>query len=144
VHEILGANSRLDEIQAAILNSKLEQLDADNERRWEIAQVYRTRVTRLDMQHPIEKDWGTHTYHLYVIQSPHRDDLRQHLAHCGIGTGIHYPTPVHRQPAYAHLGTQPLPVTEHLVGQILSLPIFPELTDAEIDHIVQSANAFGG
>jgi dTDP-4-amino-4,6-dideoxygalactose transaminase len=142
VHEILGANSRLDEIQAAILNTKLHHLDADNTRRREIAQIYRTNITHPDIQHPTEKEWGTHTYHLYVIQTPHRDHLRQHLEKCGIGTGIHYPTPVHKQPAYAHLPTQSLPVTEHIVNQILSLPIFPELTDAEVDHIVQSANAF--
>ena len=142
VHEIQGINSRLDEIQAAILNAKLPHLDTQNQRRREIAHIYRTQITHPDMDHPIEKDWGTHTYHLYVIQTPHRDRLRQHLENCGIGTGIHYPTPIHKQPAYTHLNTPPLPITEHIVDRILSLPIFPELTDAEIDHIVESANAF--
>ncbi|MBT4136865.1 MAG: DegT/DnrJ/EryC1/StrS family aminotransferase [Candidatus Latescibacteria bacterium] len=142
VHEILGANSRLDEIQAAILNAKLGQLDAGNKRRQEIAQRYSTSIKHSDIQHPTPKDWGTHTYHLYVIQTSNRDLLRKHLEKCGISTGIHYPTPIHKQPAYAHLSTQPLPVTEHIVNQIVSLPIFPELTDAEIDHIVQSVNAF--
>lgn len=142
VHEILGANSRLDEMQAAILNAKLDYLDAGNKRRQEIAQRYRTDITHSEIQHPIEKNWGSHTYHLYVIQTPNRDLLRQHLEKCGIGTGIHYPTPIHQQPAYTHLSTPSLPVTEHIVNQIVSLPIFPELTDAEIDHIVQSVNTF--
>jgi dTDP-4-amino-4,6-dideoxygalactose transaminase len=142
VHEIEGVNSRLDEIQAAILRAKLVYLDGDNHRRRDIARIYRTQISHADITHPVEKDAGTHTYHLYVIQSPHRDKLQQHLAACGIGTAIHYPTPVHKQPAYAHLKTPALPVTEHTVKQILSLPIFPELTDGEIDHIVRSANAF--
>lgn len=142
VHEIQGINSRLDEIQAAILNTKLSHLDAQNQRRREIAHIYRTQITHPDLDHPTEKDWGTHIYHLYVIQTPHRNRLRQHLENCGIGTGIHYPTPVHKQPAYTHLNTQHLPMTEHIVDRILSLPIFPELTDAEINHVVTSANAF--
>jgi dTDP-4-amino-4,6-dideoxygalactose transaminase len=142
IHEIEGTNSRLDEIQAAILNAKLQYLDIHNKRRREIAHIYRTQITHPEIDHPIEKGWGTHAYHLYVIQTPHRDRLRSHLAKCGIGTGIHYPTPVHKQPAYAHLNTPPLPITEHIVNRILSLPIFPELTDLEIDHIIKSANAF--
>jgi dTDP-4-amino-4,6-dideoxygalactose transaminase len=142
VHEILGANSRLDEMQAAILNAKLPHLDAGNKRRQEIAQSYHAHITHSDIQHPVKKNWGIHTYHLYIIQTPNRDLLRQHLEQCGIGTGIHSPTPIHQQPAYAHLPTQPLPVTEHIVNQIVSLPIYPELTDTEVDHIVQSVNAF--
>jgi len=142
IHKIQGVNSRLDEIQAAILNAKLQHLDAHNTRRRDIAQIYRTQITHPDINHPTEKDWGMHTYHLYVIQTPHRDRLRSHLEKCGIATGIHYPTPVHKQPAYTHLAPQSLPITEHVVNRILSLPIFPELTDEEIDYIVESANTF--
>ena len=140
VHEIEGANSRLDEMQAAILNTKLTYLDINNQRRQMIAHTYRTQITHPSIQHPKEMNWGTHTYHLYVIQTSHREALREHLSTCGIGTGIHYPTPIHKQPAY--LSAHTLPVTEHCANQILSLPIFPELTDSEIDHITRSLQAF--
>lgn len=140
VNEIEGANSRLDEIQAAILMAKLKHLDTSNARRQAIAQTYRTQITHPSIQHPSDMDWSIHTYHLYVIQSAHRNALREHLSQCGIGTGIHYPTPIHKQPAY--VSSQMLPVTEKLANQILSLPIYPELTDAEVNHIVASCNAF--
>lgn len=140
VHKNQGTNSRLDEIQAAILNAKLHFLDRHNKRRQEIAQYYRSHISHTDIHHPTEQNWGNHTYHLYVIQTPHRDRLQQHLQECGIETKIHYPTPVHKQPAYQ--STQTLPITEQTASHILSLPIYPELTDPEIEHIIQAANSF--
>ncbi|MGB0383298.1 MAG: DegT/DnrJ/EryC1/StrS family aminotransferase [Ardenticatenaceae bacterium] len=139
VHVIEGFCHRLDNIQAAVLNVKLPYLDEWNERRRQAAATYDRLlqdVPEVVTPHVLE---GTEpVYHLYVVQVPNRDQVRAALSAQGIQTGIHYPIPLHQQPAYAHLGHQPedFPVSATLGPKILSLPIFPEITTAQIETVV--------
>ncbi len=139
-----GRNSRLDELQAALLRVKLPRLDAANAARRERAAWYATALAGLPIELPTDE--AGHVYHLYVITLPNRasrDRLRDHLLTNGIGCDIHYPTPTHLQPAYAALGYPPgsLPVTEDLAGRILSLPMYPELSQAEIELVAEVIHA---
>lgn len=136
-----GRNSRLDEVQAAILRVKLRYLEAGNAARRERASWYRELLSGLGFGLP--QDEPGHVYHLYVIESERRDNLRAHLLNAGIGCDIHYPLPAHMQPAYAHLGYEPgmLPHTERAAMRILSLPLFPELTREEIEQVAAAARA---
>lgn len=133
-HDFLGVNSRLDEVQAAVLRVKLPHLDSWNEARRSHAARYNEVLSWLPVQLPTLAG-EDHVFHLYVIRTPHRDELREYLALHGIGTGVHYPVPCHRQPACAAFGSADLPATEAVVDEILSLPMFPELRADEIDHI---------
>ncbi len=99
---------------------------------------------RVPSPSPHEADWAQSVYHLYVIRTPRRDSLKAFLRDRGIETGIHYPLPCHRQPAVSHLPPVTLPRTEALVGEILSLPIFPDLDDASVDTVVRSIREFVG
>ena len=143
-HDFVGVNSRLDEIQAAVLRVKLGHLDEWNEKRRKIAKLYNELLEDSDVITPIEKEWAKHVYHLYVIRHRERDKLHQYLLKNGIKTQIHYPVPVHLQKAYLDLGIRAkLPVTERISREILSLPMFPYLTDAEIEKIAMVVkNAF--
>ena len=145
-HEALGINSRLDELQAAVLRIKLRNLDIRNQRRNDIAAFYSQRFATIDVRTPHAGVGETHAYHQYVIRTAHRDRLRQHLADAGVETGIHYPVPLHRQPAFlSRYGeTQPLPRSEQLAREILSLPVFPDLTEAEVERVADSVVAFFG
>jgi dTDP-4-amino-4,6-dideoxygalactose transaminase len=131
-----GRNSRLDELQAAVLRVKLHYLDEWNALRRERAAWYADLLSDAPLELP--PDEPGHIYHLYVIASDRRDALRDRLVAAGISCDIHYPVPVHLQPAYAHLGYRAgaLPVTERQAERILSLPLFPELTRAEVDQVV--------
>jgi len=143
-HASFGVNSRLDEIQAAILRVKLRYLDLWNERRNQIATMYSRRLASADVRVPeVAKD-RRHVWHLYVVRSRHRDALRAHLMACGIGTQIHYPIPIHKQEAFADLGMRDgdLPVSERAAQEILSLPIFPELTDDEVGYVADAIRSF--
>jgi dTDP-4-amino-4,6-dideoxygalactose transaminase len=135
-----GVNSRLDEIQAAILRVKLKQLDADNARRIEIARRYAAGLSRPGITIPVCSDEVTHVFHQYVIRTTGRDELRRFLDERRIGTAIHYPLPVHRQPAYRERGLSAgtLVRTEKLCDEILSLPMFPQLNDADVDRVIAS------
>lgn len=129
-----GTNSRLDELQAAILRVKLPYLDSWNERRLRLARLYDEMLTGSVVEPPTPGGHGQRVYHLYVVGCEQRDELRAYLHALGIETAIHYPIPVHLQPAYADL-VQPLdalPVTESLQSRILSLPLYPELTEEEV------------
>lgn len=141
-HKIKGYNSRLDEIQAAILHTKLSYLDSWNTRRRDIARYFKENITNRHINHPKEMGYGSHIFHLFIIRVANRDKLEKHLRERGIGTAIHYPIPVHLQKAYSDLclpkGT--LPQTEKISNQILSLPIYPELTEDEVEYIVQVVN----
>jgi dTDP-4-amino-4,6-dideoxygalactose transaminase len=143
-HTIEGINSRLDEIQAAILRVKLPHLDAWNERRRAIAAQYNRGICHKGVILPAEQPWGHHVYHLYVIRTAHRDALRQHLADHGVGTQIHYPIPLHLQKAFAYLGQGPgtCPVSEALAPQLLTLPMYPELTDEQVAYVADCVNDF--
>ena len=133
-----GINSRLDELQAALLNVKLAYLERWNERRRRIARRYHELLAGASLELPELREDGTHVYHLYVVRARERDRLHEALRARGVGTAVHYPLPAHLQPVYRDLGLAApgsLPVTERLAGEVLSLPIYPELTDAEVDAV---------
>ena len=131
-----GRNSRLDEIQAAVLRAKLPHLEQWNARRREIAAIYRAELSGLDLVLP-ETAAGDHVVHMYVVRSARRDDLRARLATAGIGCDVHYPLPDYRQPALAAgLGqAAPLAATEGAMAEILTLPSHPWITDAEAAQV---------
>ena len=142
-HALLGVNSRLDEIQATVLRIKLARLEAWNSRRRELAELY-ARYLPSWMVKPTERPGCRHVYHLYVVRTPLRDELREWLKQCGIEAGIHYPVPIHRQPAcQAYLSANgSLPATERAVGEILSLPMYPELQEEEVRFVCDSIRRF--
>jgi len=137
VHETLGVNSRLDELQAAVLRVKLTRLDEWNARRTRVAAVYRRGLEGASLVLPEAPDWAEPVWHLFVVCSAARTVLQRHLAEAGIETLIHYPTACHRQQAYAAtpLGGADLPRTERLSETVLSLPIGPHITPEQIAHI---------
>jgi dTDP-4-amino-4,6-dideoxygalactose transaminase len=142
-HAHRGINSRLDEIQAAILRVKLAHLDRHNEQRRQLAGLYHQLLTGVSL--PLERSGQPqvhHVYHLYVIRHPKRDWLRERLQTRGISTLIHYPIPIHRQPAYENLGYRAgsLPVTERLAAEVLSLPLYIGLPEADLRTVAQAVN----
>ena len=137
-HQLLGINSRLDELQAAMLRVKLTYLERWNERRRHIAALYTALLGDSEVDPPVpELPNCRHVYHLYVVRHPDRDGLQKHLAERGVGTAVHYPTPIHRQGAYRFLNLGPgsYPNAERSAQQILSLPIYPELTDTKVRQV---------
>ncbi|MEM2971980.1 MAG: DegT/DnrJ/EryC1/StrS family aminotransferase [Candidatus Bathyarchaeia archaeon] len=141
-HEIVGVNSRLDEIQAAILRVKLKHLDEWNSRRRENAKLYTELLADTEIVTPTEEN-AKHAYHLYVVRCKERDKLQQHLLKNEIQTLIHYPIPVHKQKAYSNFSlSHNLSVTEEICKEILSLPIFPQLTKREVEHVATAINDF--
>jgi dTDP-4-amino-4,6-dideoxygalactose transaminase len=140
-----GLNSRLDPLQAAILRAKLPHLDDDNERRAAIARRYERGLQSLPIMVPKQREGTQHVYHLYVVAWPNRDALRAHLGKHQIGCAVHYPVPVHRQQGYAERVVLPpggLPITERVCQEILSLPLYPELSDADVDSVVATIRKF--
>ncbi|HXJ81432.1 MAG TPA: DegT/DnrJ/EryC1/StrS family aminotransferase [Candidatus Methylomirabilis sp.] len=146
VNRIEGVNSRLDEIQAAVLRVKLGHLDQWVTTRRRLAALYDTLLVEAPVARPTETTLARHCYHLYVIRSRHRDALRQHLLERGIGTAIHYPLPVYRQAAYRHLvpADREFPCAESACREVLSLPLYPELTEEELRHVAAAVCAFRG
>jgi dTDP-4-amino-4,6-dideoxygalactose transaminase len=142
-HDVIGINSRLDEIQAAILSAQLPFVPEWNARRIEIAARY-TKGLQEVVDTPPAETRSEHVYHLYVIQIDERDQLQAHLTERGIHTLIHYPIPAHLQKAYAYMGYRKgdLPASEYIAGRILSLPMFPELTDDQIDYVIGAIREF--
>lgn len=142
-HIYKGVNSRLDEIQAALLSVKLPHLDADNEIRRRIAERYCREIKNLHVQLPqLPDDRLGHVWHVFAVTCPHRDDLQRHLEAHGIQTNIHYPTPPHKQGAYEEFAGLELPVTERMHREIISLPISPVLQEAEVTRVIESVNGF--
>jgi dTDP-4-amino-4,6-dideoxygalactose transaminase len=141
-HGVLGWNYRMDEFQAAALSVKLPKLDAWNERRRALAARYRERLGRFPVTLPAP-DPGS-VWHLFVIRTPKRDALRDHLEKRGIETGVHYPLPLHLQPAFTSLGYRRgrFPVSERAANEVLSLPIFPELGDEGVDCVTDAIGEF--
>jgi dTDP-4-amino-4,6-dideoxygalactose transaminase len=140
-----GINSRLDPIQAAVLGVKLRSLEADNARRQVIADRYHTGLTGLPLALPVRRPQSTHVFHQYVIRLAERDALRAALQAAGIGSGIHYPVPVHQQPAYSGrlaCGPSGLGLTERAGPQILSLPIYPQISDEAVDRVTAEIRTF--
>ena len=146
VSDVAGWNTRLDELQAAILRVKLRALDADNARRRCLAAMYDEWLAACPVVLPMEMPYGQHVYHLYVVRAERRDALRVFLKERGIGSLIHYPVPVHLQPAYrGRLGdVGSLPETERAAREVLSLPMFPELTEAEVRQVAEAVRKFPG
>jgi dTDP-4-amino-4,6-dideoxygalactose transaminase len=139
-HDFIGVNSRLDEMQAAILRIKLRYLDEWNERRRKLAKLYDELLDNTDVVTPVEREYAKHVYHLYVISHKHRNELQKYLLNKGIQTLIHYPIPVHLQEAYKI--NEKLPVTEKICGEILSLPIFPWLREDEVEQISEDLKQY--
>ena len=142
-HLFIGFNRRLDTLQAAALRVKLVHLDAWNAARRRHAQRYGELLADSPVVLPTEADYAESVYHLYVVRASDRDRLQRSLAERGISTGIHYPVPVHLQPAYRDLGYErgSFPVTEECAGQILSLPMYAELTAKAIEYVAQTIKA---
>jgi len=136
-HDIIGCTNRLDNLQAGILRVKLRYLDEWNNKRRDNAVLYRKYLEDLELELPLEMENRKHIYHLYVIKVDNRDMVRERMSEKGIATGIHYPLPVHLQKAYGFLdyGKGDFPVAEYNAGRILSLPMFPELTEEQIIYI---------
>lgn len=142
-HKIEGYNYRLDGLQAAILNVKLKYLPKWIDQRRKNAKIYDENL--LDPVEPIiENNGAKHVYYMYVIKTPRRDELKKFLEKKGIGCGIHYPIPLHLQPAYCHLGFKEgdYPFAEKISKQILSIPMYPELTEEQISYVIDSINEF--
>jgi dTDP-4-amino-4,6-dideoxygalactose transaminase len=143
INKYKGLNSRLDEMQASVLDVKLKHLDAENERRRKIAKFYIENVENPDIIFPaIPADEKAHVWHLFVIRSAQRNRLQEYLAEKGIQTQIHYPVPPYRQEAYGEYNHLSFPVTEQIHDEVLSLPISPVMTDEEINKVVEAINSF--
>jgi dTDP-4-amino-4,6-dideoxygalactose transaminase len=139
VSDITGQNTRLDELQAAILRVKLARLDAENARRRDIASAYDAGLVDADVTRPWRRPATTHVFHQYVLRHPNREALKSALRERGVTTNVHYPMPVHLQPAYAgRVATAPggLPNTEAAARTVLSLPMFAQLSDADVARVV--------
>ena len=143
-HDLHGYNSRLDDLQAAILRVKLPHLNAWNERRAALARRYEEGLSGLPVTLPQAAPENTHVWHVYALLTDRRDALQSFLAERGVGTLIYYPVPLHRQKVYADLGYREgdLPVAEETARRILPLPIYPELTDDQVDYVVDVIRQF--
>jgi dTDP-4-amino-4,6-dideoxygalactose transaminase len=142
-HDRIGMNSRLDALQAILLSGKLAHLDAWTERRIALASRYRDLLgaagfTGAELKLTAAAPLARHVYHLFVVRVTRRDSVRARLAQRGIRTGVHYPTPCHRQPPLRRFAERPLPVAERAAGELLSLPMFPHLTDRQVDFVCES------
>ncbi|MEJ6004408.1 DegT/DnrJ/EryC1/StrS family aminotransferase [Paucibacter sp. AS339] len=142
-NELKGFNSRLDEIQAAVLLAKLPQLRAATEQRALIAAQFLEGLAGLDLQLPFVPDWAGPAWHLFVVRHADRDGLQRRLAARGVGSLIHYPVPPHLQPAYAELGYEAgaFPISEAMHREVLSLPIWPGMSEAQVEQVIQAVRA---
>jgi dTDP-4-amino-4,6-dideoxygalactose transaminase len=144
-NEVIGHNSRLDELQAAVLRVKLKQLPTWTKQRQEVASLYNQHLAGLgDLQLPTIADGATHVYHLYVVRTSQREALQQYLTAQGVGTLIHYPVPPHLQQAYAHLAIArgAYPIAEDLANTCLSLPMWPGMTEKDVLAVVAAIQSF--
>jgi dTDP-4-amino-4,6-dideoxygalactose transaminase len=144
VSDLVGRNSRLDELQAAILRVKLRRLDSDNNRRHKIANQYSKLLDENIIQKPMTREYAEHVFHLYVVRTSSRSALMEHLKKYDIQAGIHYPMPVHIQPAYhGRVRTSvDMEVTSLLANEVLSLPMYPELPLADVARVIDAVNSF--
>jgi dTDP-4-amino-4,6-dideoxygalactose transaminase len=142
-HTHRGFNYRMDGVQGAVLGVKLGHLDAWTQARRERAAWYDDALDGLALRRPRERAGSRHVYHLYVVEVPRRDAVRVGLAEAGVQTGVHYPIPIHLQPAYRDLGHSPgdFPVCERAAAEVLSLPIYPELTAAQVAEVASALRA---
>jgi dTDP-4-amino-4,6-dideoxygalactose transaminase len=143
-NEILGVNSRLDEIQAALLLVKLSHYQELREERERIARMYLAAITNPLISLPTIRENADHVWHLFVVRTPDRDRFQSFLQANGIGTQVHYPIPPHLSEAYGYLGYKPgdFPITEHFADTVISLPLYEGMTDEEIDYVVEVINRY--
>ena len=143
-HQLHGYNYRLEEIQAAVLRVKLAELESWTEARRAHAALYHQLLADSPVARPVEAPGRRHVYHVFAVRHPAREQLACALEREGIGTGIHYPVPVHLQPGYADLGYGPgdFPAAERAAREVLSLPLYPELTAAQVREVAERVNAF--
>lgn len=141
-HIYKGVNSRLDEIQAAVLDVKLKHLDSDNNKRREISKYYRENIKNSKIILPETYDEKSHVWHIFAVRTQNRDEFQKYLTEKGIQTIIHYPTPPHKQGAYKEWNNLSFPITEEIHNTILSLPISPVMTDSEIEKVVEVVNEY--
>jgi dTDP-4-amino-4,6-dideoxygalactose transaminase len=147
VSELPGLNTRLDELQAAVLRVKLRALDADNARRRELARLYDARLSATPLGLPRQRGPAEHVYHLYVVRSRRRDELRAFLKAGGVSAAVHYPVPVHLQPAYRErlaVGDDRLGQTELVCREVLSLPLYPQMSDAQAEYVCERIRTWHG
>lgn len=142
ISKVPGWNTRLDELQAAVLRVKLRHLDAANNKRRQLASIYDRELAQSHVQHPAVRPHAYHAYHLYVIRSLYRDELLEFLTNKEIMALVHYPVPVHLQPAYEKPDALQLSETELAAGQVLSLPLYPELDPDAILHVAKTIREF--
>jgi len=143
-NQVIGVNSRLDEIQAKFLSIKLAHLDRDTEARRVVARRYSTEIQNPLIQLPTWEDNSSHVFHLYVVRCATRDHLQAYLKEQGVQTIIHYPIPPHKQEAYPAFNDMSLPLTEQIHEEVLSLPISPVMTTEEVDTVIKILNAYKG
>lgn len=137
-----GINSRLDEMQAAVLSLKLNRLDEDNDRRRKIASRYISEIHHPEISLPCVEDFSAHVFHIFPIMTVRRETLQLYLKNNGIQTLIHYPIPPHRQEALKEYGNLSLPVTERIHAEELSIPMSPLLTEKEVSYVIETINSF--
>jgi dTDP-4-amino-4,6-dideoxygalactose transaminase len=142
VFKYCGRNSRLDEIQAAVLGVKLRHLDQDVAIRKDVARRYISGISNPAITTPRVSDWQSHVFHIFTIRCAERDRLQQYLADNGIQTIIHYPIPPHKQECYSEWNSLSFPITEQIHAEELSLPMSPVLTDEEVEQVIRVVNAF--
>lgn len=145
-HDEVGFNYRMEGLQGAVLNVKLRHLAAWTAARRRLAHRYHELLADTPLKLPREAAWAGSVYHLYVVRHPARDQLKAHLEKCGVGTALHYPLPLHLQKCFVSLGHRAgdFPIAERAASECLSLPIYPELTDAQQDHVAASIKSFAG
>ncbi len=143
-NEMQGVNSRLDEMQAALLRVKIPYLDTDNQRRRAIAQRFLSEITNPALQLPPAETCHQDAWHLFVVRHPRREIFMKELLDQGIQTMVHYPVPPHQQKAYQEYSHLSFPLTEQLHREVVSLPLYPTLTDEEVDQIIAAVNACKG
>ncbi|WP_291140957.1 DegT/DnrJ/EryC1/StrS family aminotransferase [Flavobacterium sp. UBA7680] len=141
-NEYIGVNSRLDELQAAFLNVKLHNLDADNEKRRTVAKRYLAEIKNDKIELPFWDFSNNHVFHLFVIRTKNRDHLQQYLTENNIQTVIHYPVPPHKQNAFPEWNNLLFPITEKIHNEVLSLPMSPVLTETEVNYIIEILNQY--
>jgi len=139
-NDYVGTNSRLDELQAAILNVKLKYLETENQRRRELARFYLSEIKHPDLVLPSLKTLYEDAWHLFVVRHPKREQFIDYLMENGIQATVHYPVPPHKQKAYSEYNHLSLPISEQIHNEVISLPLNPSLTDEEARHIVQVIN----
>ena len=135
---LIGYNSRLDAIQAAILNVKIKEIDNWNTKRREVAEIYNEALKDTDLVTPVTRDYVEPVYHMYVLQSENREEVLEKLKDAGVATGVYYPVPLHLQKCYKNLGYKEgdMPVSEYLSHRTFAIPVYPELTKEQVDYII--------